>query len=84
MRPGMRIDKAGLLALFARNDGKTAFEIDLLEPFAAGDGLAGIRGRLTGRQGGAIIQQSRFVHLYRRFGCEWRVIYGASAPEPKP
>lgn len=79
---GADVGKPALLALFARLDGSTDFTLEALESVPVGSDAAISRGRLVARRGGAVVGQSRFLHVYRRFGCEWRIVSGISTPIP--
>jgi hypothetical protein len=79
---GIEVDKPTLLGVFARSDGSTDFAIDALESLPLGNEVAVSKGRLTASRGGKVIGQSRFLHVWRRFGCDWRAVTGMSTPVP--
>jgi ketosteroid isomerase-like protein len=81
---GIDVDKTTLLGVFARADGATRFTLDDLQARLFGD-TAVVTGRLTGRDGaGALVSQSRYMHVYVRRGGRWLLVAGEAtelAPE---
>jgi hypothetical protein len=80
---GVEVDKASLLQVFGQSDGSIGFAIDALESLPLGSETAVSRGRLTASRDGKVIGQSRFLHVWRRFGCDWRIVTGAATPIPR-
>jgi hypothetical protein len=80
---GIEVDKPTLLRVFGQSDGSTGFALDALESLPLGGGTAVSRGRLTASRDGKVTGRSRFLHVWRRFGCDWRIVAGAATPIPQ-
>lgn len=79
---GFSVDKATLMEVFTRDNPNTRFTLDELEPRVYGD-TAVVMGRLTGRDAqGAILSQSRYMHVYVRKDGKWRIVAGQGTVIP--
>jgi hypothetical protein len=79
---GADVGKPQLLALFARVDSSTDFAPEAVEGVPLGADAAVSRGLLVGRRSGTVVSRARFLHVYRKFGCEWRMVTGVAVPVP--
>lgn len=79
---GASVDRDALLAVFRRNAGGD-FSADsrILSARREGD-LVLVEGRLIlrSRDGTRLLSHSRYLHIFRRSGGDWRMIGGAAVP----
>ncbi len=80
---GYVVDKKALMEVFGRDNPNTKFSLDELQARVFGE-TAILTGRLTGRdQSGAVVNQSRYIHVYVRRGGHWVLIAGEGTDIPK-
>lgn len=77
---GYLVDRERLMEVFKRDDPSTVFTIDEIAVRIVGQAsdTAMFTGRLTTkkRDGGEVLGQSRFVHLYVWREGRWQILYG--------
>ena len=79
---GARVDRAALLAIFARNaGGDFVATSEVLSAREAG-GLVIVEGRLRLTSGDRtrLLSDSLYLHIFRRAGHRWEMIAGAATP----
>jgi hypothetical protein len=77
---GYPVDRERLMEVFKRDDPSTVFTIDEIAVRILGQArdTAVFTGRLTTkkRDGGEVLGQSRFIHVYVLRDGRWQILYG--------
>jgi ketosteroid isomerase-like protein len=81
---GIEVDKATLMAVFARTDGRLVFSLEDLKNRPLDTDTALVSGVLVARDAsGGLVGRQRYLHVYEKRGGRWKLVGGQSTPEAK-
>lgn len=81
---GTEVDKATLMAVFARTDGRLAFSLEGLKSRPLDTDTALVSGVLVAKDAsGALVGRQRYLHVYQKRDNRWRLVGGQSTPEAR-
>lgn len=81
---GAEVDKATLMAVFARTDGRLVFSLEGLKSRSLDADTTLVSGVLVAKDSsGALVGRQRYLHVYEKRDGRWKLVGGQSTPEAK-
>jgi ketosteroid isomerase-like protein len=79
---GVEVDKATLMGVFARTDGRLAFSLEGLKSRPLDADTTLVSGVLVAKDAsGVLVGRQRYLHVYEKRQGRWRLVGGQSTPE---